>query len=290
MTTDAAAGGRTAMAQAAVREAARAHDIDRYLSALLVPRTLRGDLVALAAFSGELRHAARAASEARIGEIRLQWWAEAIAASDDDGGSGHPVADAVRDLVRRGRVGRAELLALVTAEQDGLLAPSPTTDKMLAARLDATEGARFRLAAGVASGGADASQDARAALYAAAQGYALARLLADLPLRLARGETPPIPGLAAEATAPQAAEAAARLAGLARQQRATARAVASGLDRAERKAIGPALLPAALTEPYLRAFEGWRARLPGGTGVATAELLPLARVWSLLKARHTGWL
>ena len=57
---------------AAVREAARSLEPDRYLSALLAPLAAREDLITLAAFLGEAARVPAIVSEPMIGEIRLQ--------------------------------------------------------------------------------------------------------------------------------------------------------------------------------------------------------------------------
>ena len=78
-----------------VRTAARAFERDRYLAALLSPRGVREDLLALAAFAGELARIPAFVSEPMVGEIRLQWWRDAIRAGLKDGsgeGGGHPIS------------------------------------------------------------------------------------------------------------------------------------------------------------------------------------------------------
>lgn len=274
----------THAASQAVREAARAHDRDRYLAALLAPRSSRDDLIALAAFSGEIAHVARSVREPMIGEIRLQWWWDAIERGEP--GSGHPVADAAIDLVRRGRLDKGEGQALIDAYRDDLHAEPASSDRALAARIDATEGRLFRLAGALlaAEHGTALTQDQRAALYAAAQGYGLSGLLFDLSARQALGRPPLADFAAGGQGSTSVAEVAARLARLARTARANARGVAAGLDREDARLIAPALLPAALTEPYLRAFEAAGA----GSGAARPSITPLRRVWTLFRARHTG--
>ena len=81
-----------------VLDAARSFDRDRYLAALLAPNEARADLVVLAAYLGEIKRVPLLAREAAIGEIRLQWWRDALSS---EGASGHPVADAMREVARR---------------------------------------------------------------------------------------------------------------------------------------------------------------------------------------------
>ena len=56
----------------AVRNAARSHAPDFYLSALLAPRSVRSDLVTLAAYLGEIARVPLTASEPALGAIRTQ--------------------------------------------------------------------------------------------------------------------------------------------------------------------------------------------------------------------------
>ena len=58
--------------------AARAHERDRYLAALLGPRPIRRDLIALAAFAGEVGRIPAFVTEPMMGRIRLQWWRERL--------------------------------------------------------------------------------------------------------------------------------------------------------------------------------------------------------------------
>ena len=76
----------------------RAADRDRYISALLAPADRRLDLMTLYAFDAELARIATTVSEPLLGEIRLQWWRDALAPLLTDAGraathlerTGHP--------------------------------------------------------------------------------------------------------------------------------------------------------------------------------------------------------
>jgi NADH dehydrogenase [ubiquinone] 1 alpha subcomplex assembly factor 6 len=58
----------------------RRHDRDRFLITLFAPAERREDLLALFAFNYEVAKTREVVSEAPLGEIRLQWWREGIAA------------------------------------------------------------------------------------------------------------------------------------------------------------------------------------------------------------------
>ena len=92
----------------AVAAAARAGEPDRYLAALLSPSSKRLGLLALAAFSAELANVPRLVTrEPGMGEIRLQWWRDALH-GDDGTRTGNPIADG---RLTAGDVGHARDLA-----------------------------------------------------------------------------------------------------------------------------------------------------------------------------------
>ena len=73
-------------------EVVRAADRDRYLSVLYAPEEKRASLFALYAFNAEIAAVRDRIRKALPGEIRLQWWRDAIANGE---AGGHPLADAL---------------------------------------------------------------------------------------------------------------------------------------------------------------------------------------------------
>ena len=73
----------------------RRHDHDRYLCTLFAPRAARPALFALYAFNLEIARIPESVSEAMLGEIRLQWWREAIESIDAGEPRDHPVVHAL---------------------------------------------------------------------------------------------------------------------------------------------------------------------------------------------------
>lgn len=271
-----------------VRASARAWEIDRYLSALLSPRSVRQDLINLAAFAGEIARIPAFVSEPMMGEIRLQWWREALENADLRIRSGHPVADAVREIAGRWELPLGLLMGFIDAQTTKLHDEPITDDQALTAHLAKTEGALFELALRI-TGRRD--EVAQAAALAAGQAYGLARLLVELPALWAQGKVL-IPvtrlsaagltlaqvqaGLAPDRIAPVLAGLAAE----ARRHLAEARRLSAGMSRAQRDA----LLPLAVVEPYLCAFERGRRdplREP-------LDIAPLSRVWALWLSHLRG--
>ncbi len=256
--------------EAVVWETARASDRDRYLAALLAPRHARADLIALAAFLGEVARIPDAVNEPMMGEIRLQWWRDALEGADARTGS--PVADAIQVTIARRALPRETFFTFLEANARALTQVSATEDE-LKVHLDETDGATFRLAARIL--GVEAGSAANELLRAAGQAYGRVRVLRDLPASLAKGRSLlPAQDVADWAAAVQPALRAAR----------------AGLDEVRRlapaapAAVLPAILPVALVEPYLTALEGL------GSDVARekADINPLTRVWRLWGASARG--
>ena len=102
-----------AHAAAALREG----DRDRYLSTLVLTGEYRDAVTALYAFNADVASVRERVSNPAPGEIRLQWWSDAL------GGEGHgvvrqnPVADALLDTMARYTIPAGTLLRLIGARR-----------------------------------------------------------------------------------------------------------------------------------------------------------------------------
>ena len=110
---DPASGGRDAALDAQVRAA----DIDRWLSSRFVAdEQLRADLIALYAFEVELMAVPTRVTQPTLAEMRYVWWREQM-----DGvfagvaRKGHPVLEALTDVVERHGLERSPFDALIEA-------------------------------------------------------------------------------------------------------------------------------------------------------------------------------
>lgn len=249
----------------AVREAARRGEPDRYLAALLAPKAVRADLAALAAFSAELGRIVQIVSEPMAGEIRLQWWRDALETMARGESVGHPLADALCGAMQRHHLPMTLMQGLIDARSIELGLEPPATHDGLGAYLDATEGALFRLALRVL--GAPEGPDLEATANAAGRAYGIARRPAHALLALH----------APSLTAP--AEVRGALAALRDQARAALTAVRGHL---EPRCLS-AFLPLVMVEPYLRAQERVADPLHAAPDVA-----PLTRVWRIWWAYVRG--
>jgi 15-cis-phytoene synthase len=93
----------------------RAADKDRFLAALFAPAGLRRHLHALYAFNSEISRVRDAAREALPGEIRLQWWRDALAGQARGEASANPIAAALLDTVAQCALPVEPLLGLIDA-------------------------------------------------------------------------------------------------------------------------------------------------------------------------------
>ena len=90
----------------------RQHDHDRYLCTLFAPRSARPALFALYAFNLEIARIRESVSEPMLGEIRLQWWREAIESIVTGTPRDHAVVQA---LAAAPSLSHARLTALIEA-------------------------------------------------------------------------------------------------------------------------------------------------------------------------------
>jgi 15-cis-phytoene synthase len=270
-----------------VQVAARAFEIDRYLAALLAPAAAREDLIALAAFAGEIARIPLFVTEPMMGRIRLQWWREML---DNGTDGGNPIASAIISAANRRNFEISELIRFIDAHETTLDEAPFADDQALRAHFAATEGVLLSCAIKALGPGFDLWDMPHPEDHVAAtNAYGLARLLAELPVTLAAGHVlVPADRLSANHLSPTTVHAAAAgntpqwrallgdLCGEARRYNQGSQATLAALPRTHRAS----LYHLALVEPYLQAAE----RALG----AAAPVQPLTRAWRLLVARWTG--
>jgi 15-cis-phytoene synthase len=128
----------------------RDSDKDRFLATLFAPAAQRADLLALYAFDIETAAVAHRVRDPVAGEIRLQWWHDALALQD--GATGHPVADAMHRLLRRHDIALNIVLELIDARRRALYPHSGVTEAEFELSASETAGAIVSLAAQVLAG------------------------------------------------------------------------------------------------------------------------------------------
>jgi 15-cis-phytoene synthase len=161
----------------------RAHDHDRWLATLFAPADKRPHLHALYAFNLEIARIRDVVSDPMPGEIRLQWWTDALDDTARSDVQAHPVAAVFLETVSQCALRRADFASLIDARRADLYDDPMPDLPALIAYCDATASCLFRAAARILAG-----QGADEAAHYAGVAYGLTGLLRALPLHAARGQ------------------------------------------------------------------------------------------------------
>ncbi|PPC98496.1 MAG: squalene synthase [Hyphomicrobium sp.] len=266
-----------------MRTIAMAYEPDRYLAALLAPRSSRNDLIALAAFLSELRKIADQVSDPMIGEIRIQWWRDVIEAAPRGQLTGHPIADAFATVIERYDLPQNQLFDVLDAHAHQLYSASPSDEDAFNHELELTEGIAFTLASRIL--GCVENDVTLRAIALASHAYGRARVGLSLPMSLARGRFP-LPrqnDMKSDDETDDITKYMRQLCSHAAQSLQDFRAIMATMSK-DRKALTTALLPVAVTEPYLKALQ----RADHNPARDIAEIAPLKRVWRLRSAHASG--
>jgi NADH dehydrogenase [ubiquinone] 1 alpha subcomplex assembly factor 6 len=162
----------------------RAHDPDRYLCALFATPREREALFAILAFNHEVAKTREVVSETMLGQIRLQWWREAIDGIIAGTPRHHEVVIPLADAFQSFNLDRAPFDAILDAREADLEdAPFQTLEDLMAYALG-TAGSLSHVGLRIL----DATDEATArAGEAIAVAWSLTGLLRAIPL-LARGK------------------------------------------------------------------------------------------------------
>ena len=240
-------------------ELVRDHDHDRWLADGLLAEHKRRHALAIHAFSFEAARIRESIHEAMPGEIRLQWWIDAIEGEARGDVVGHPVAAALIDTVRRFSLRRLGFVNLLEARRFDLYDDAMPTLNDLEGYAGETASTLFLEIAQVLCDGAD-PKAADAAGHAGVA-YALTGLMRALPIHARRNQVYlPAALLKAAGLEPddvrqgrKAEELTAVLAVLrdqASEHLDKALAALTGIDPRAK----PAFLPLAFVRPYLKAL------------------------------------
>jgi phytoene synthase len=162
----------------------RERNYERYLGALYAPARLRPHLFAIYAFDEEVARIADAVTEPLAGEIRLQWWRDAVD-SLAEGATGNPVARAVQSAIREHGLPSDLFHAAIDARSFDLSGAAMPDCEHLDAYLDATAGSTMGLAIRLLA--PDSAAAAAPAALAAARAAGLLRLLRNLARQASHG-------------------------------------------------------------------------------------------------------
>ncbi len=266
----------------------RQGDHDGWLAMLFAPAEKRPHLYALQAFFLEIEHVRDRVQEALAGELRLQWWRDALEGAARGDVGGHPVAAALMDTIVKFRLPRDALTEFIEAHRFDLYDDSMPTLHDWESYAEQTAATPIRLASIILTdklepGGIAAASHAGAALSVTRQLANLGRdrtpvfLPADI---LARHKLKPADIEAGQLT-PAVAETLADMRGIARLHLDALRRHAGSID----PAALPAYLTTSLVEPMLRMSER-----RGIDPFRSLLLLPRwRRQWILWRASRGGF-
>ena len=236
----------------------REHDRDRWLAALFAPAEARRHLLALYAFSYEVGRLRDRVHEPMAGEIRLQWWREAIEGQRREEAQASPAAAALIDTIERFRLPIKAFDNLLAAHVFDFYNDPMPDRTAFEAYCGETSSLIFRLGglvlgAGRDLGGADAAGHAGVA-------YATTDLLRVMPIAAARGQVYLPTDVLKENGVPREDILSRRdtpaLRAALRQMRHFARShLEKALGMRWPQAIGAAFLPLALSPLYLQRME-----------------------------------
>lgn len=268
----------------------RRADYDRYLTTLFAPAAARPGLLALYAFNQEVAKIRETVTEPLLGQIRLQWWREAIAELHDGKLRAHPVVAALATVLEEGRArgahpAQADFERLLDARELDLAGRAPATLAELEVYCTETSATLLWLAAALLGAPDEPTRKALAPLGVA---WALVGLARAMPFhararrRFVPDEIAEEAGLAESALfegkgGAAQARAATALVAAARRHLAQARADAGNVASPARSL----LLFAPLARAYARRIES--------RGVDDAALTPAGKVLRLWwSARRFG--
>lgn len=275
------------MAGEAAAERVRASDRILYASTLYAPADRRPALHALHAFAIEVAGIRERISQPLPGEIRFQWWRDAIAAGVP---TGNPLADALIAAIARFELPVAAFQNLLEARIFDLYDDPMPSRTDLEGYLGETESALVQLAALVLD--RESAPGAAGPAGHAGCAVGVANLLLALPRWRARGQCyVPHDILSAVGITPEEFVAGADDA---RSSAAVAAMVALGREHAAASARHAAALPAALRPAFMPAaiatlrLRQWRDAADLMSGNAT-DVPAWRGHWALLRAASGRW-
>jgi NADH dehydrogenase [ubiquinone] 1 alpha subcomplex assembly factor 6 len=163
----------------------RRHDRDRYQTALFAPPDRREALFALYAFNYEIARVREAVTQPMLGQIRLQWWREAVAAAYAGAQPRyHVVAEPLAAVIRDFAPARGHFERMIDTRERDLADEPPATLAALEDYAEGTSAALLYLVLDVLGVG---EPNVTAAAREVGIGYALAGLLRAMPFHARTG-------------------------------------------------------------------------------------------------------
>ncbi len=123
------------------------HDYDRFLISLFAPADVREDLFSLYAFNHEVAKIRETVSEPMLGEIRLQWWREAIDGIESATPRDHEVVKPLNDTFHKHSLTKDMFYKVIDARTADIYDENPATIADFERYLGDTSGNLMRIAA-----------------------------------------------------------------------------------------------------------------------------------------------
>jgi phytoene synthase len=262
----------------------RAADKERFLASLYAPPAKRAHLYALYAFAHEIARVADVTRQPMAGEIRLQWWREALLGERPSEVLANPVAAALLATIRDCALPTAPLIALIDGHAFDLYDEAMPGVAELDRYAASTAGTLFTLGARIL-GGTD-EPAAAAAAPPAGIAYAVAQRLRTFPHDVARRQLfVPLDLLAQHGVTREEIEARHNTAGLRSALAALREHARAAFDQLRSLAhavpdsCAPAFLPVATLPPLLARLESASA-----DPFAIVEVPQWRRQWVIWRA------
>lgn len=131
----------------------RANDRDRYFGTLVLPDKERSAITALHAFNADIASVRDRAKEAAAGEIRLQWWHDALAGEGHGAVRANPLADALLDVIAEYGLPVPALIRMIEARRFDLYDDPMPDMPTFEGYAGETASALYQLAAMILNGG-----------------------------------------------------------------------------------------------------------------------------------------
>jgi len=253
-------GSSKVMAETAdyIHDLVRKDDHDRFLTAVIAPESARPGVMALYAFNAEVARVRESVSESLIGQMKLQWWRDVIGAIYGGGKvpQGNPVVQALESAIRTYELSRVNFEALLDARGNDMSDESPADVESLEQYADGTSASLTLLvlevlgvrdAASIAAGRHVGIAWALTGMLRAVLFHARANRFL-LPQDLMAAQQLTAHDVQQSKNAAKISAVVQKVAGLARAHLDKARSYSKQVDR---RAL-PALLPATLTDAYLK--------------------------------------
>lgn len=265
-------------------EEVRRHDPDRYLAALFASGAERQGLFALYAFNLEVARVRERVDEPMMGEIRLQWWHDALDRIFAGRPLRHDVSEALAHTIESASLPRAPFDEIIEARRLDLSEARMAGKADLEAYARATASGLVRLAAQVLVGGS-LSPALLEAADAAGRAWAYTGILRAVPIHAARRQFflpldafvaagGDVESVFAQKPSPALAQSIKKLAGMAKAARAEARLAfaRAGETKALPAFLMLALVPSLLARIDREGFDPFR------DGEALSRLFRLSRI------------